>query len=130
MVLSAGTSFQPVSQARVASLAALELGVSPEDTLLLESGLNTEMEASAFVRSFGLEQLLLVTSAMHMPRAMLLFEFYGAKPIAAPTAFLTKADYGSHWVNYLPASGNIERLNRVWHEYLGVLWFKLKGLFR
>ncbi len=71
----------------------------------------------------------LVTSAMHMPRAKALFEKQGLHPIAAPAYYATvKGRSYPFWQHCLPNIGNLVRFHAVWHEYLGQLWGKMRGV--
>src|SRR5690606_28241642 len=60
-----------ISQAEASALVALDLGVPPSDTIWLPEAHNTKAEAKAYLERMGAEQtLILVTDAIHMPRAM------------------------------------------------------------
>jgi uncharacterized SAM-binding protein YcdF (DUF218 family) len=63
----------------------------PEDALWLESrSLNTSenaVEAHNFLTPKGIQRIILVTSAAHMPRAVGLFEEQGFEVIPAPTDY-------------------------------------------
>ena len=73
------------------------------------------------------EPFYLVTSALHMPRAMKLFLKQGLNPLAAPS------DYPFYWESrnkfnqWAPHPYNLVIINTVWHEHLGRLWEKLRG---
>jgi uncharacterized SAM-binding protein YcdF (DUF218 family) len=64
----------------------------------------------------------LVTSAFHMPRAIASFRARGINVIAWPT------DYSSAG-GWLPpdAAGNLNRLDWATHEWLGLLYYRLRG---
>jgi len=52
---------------------------------------NTQQEAEQYKLLFGdSAQLILVTSALHMPRTMFLFQKEGLYPVATPTNHLIK----------------------------------------
>lgn len=66
---------------------AYMLGVSPDD-MVLESQSKDTGEQSQFVKGIiENDRCILMTSAIHMSRAMLVFEQKGLKPTAAPTDF-------------------------------------------
>lgn len=126
LVLSAGKRNQPKTQAEVTGAAAVSLGVTPADTLLLNTPMTTQQEAEAFVHRFREgTSLILVTSARHLPRAMYLFREVGLHPIAAPTDFKIGKDYGRPWTSYLPGSGSLKKSELVIHEYVGMLWARM-----
>ena len=89
---------------------------------------NTRKEAETYVKNFGTKnRLILVTSAIHMPRAVMNFQKAGVNPIAAPADFIIK--YGSHknpW-RWLPYSENIGMMEAAIHENTGILWIKVGG---
>ena len=123
IVTSAGKVSQPRSQAEVVADAALELGVSPLDTLILAKALNTKQEANDFAERFRRVdyKLILVTDATHMPRAMFHFQNQGIQPIAAPTNHQIKKSYSFNYISFLPSSNSIRKMEKAIHEYVG-LW--------
>lgn len=105
-----------------AKLAAA-LGVEEKNMILNQNSKDTKEEA-LFLRSIlGGETFVLVTSATHMPRAIMLFESLGLNPVAAPTDFHKKEHNG-----YLkaPDIDALEDSKMAIHEYLGILWSFLK----
>lgn len=115
----------------------MELGV-PRDAIRVEGkARNTEQNAK-FIRQLLNEQvnakgqghkprILLVTSAWHMKRSMLMFEKYapGLEVIAAPTDH--ECLYGDgrlHWGYLIPEAGYIEPNIRYLHEWAGYWWYK------
>ncbi len=78
----------------------------------------------AMLRAFGLHdpKILLVTSAFHMPRAMLLFTKAGLHALPAPTDY--KASSLRHlW--YLPSVTGLRLSYFALHEYAGYLRYAL-----
>jgi uncharacterized SAM-binding protein YcdF (DUF218 family) len=81
-------------------------------------------------------EVILVTSAMHMPRAKALFEKQGIAVIAAPTDYtITQQNWDSVFhpslgegvINLLPNSGALGLTTNVLKEYLGMLIYSLRG---
>ena len=81
-------------------------------------------------------EVILVTSAMHMPRAKALFENQGISVIAAPTDYtVTQQNWdsvfhptlGEGLINLLPNSGALGLTTNVLKEYLGMLIYSLRG---
>jgi len=128
LVLSAGTVHQPFTQADIAARAALALGVSAEDTLQLNTALNTAQEAASYKARFGLgmHPLILVSNASHLPRAMYLFAEQGVNAIPAPTNHKIRKSYGFNLLSYFPSTGSISMTEKAWHEYLGLWYAKLR----
>ena len=99
----------------------------PRDRLVLETqSLNTAGQAKAIKAWVGNEPFYLVTSAIHMPRAMALCQAQGLHPVAAPTDF-TLYWQDERWMKfYLPNPHNMVYLSIALHELMGMGWGKLK----
>ena len=100
---------------------ATALGVATKDMIVNGKPVDTKEEALFTKSILGSKPFVLVTSATHMPRAMMLFHSLGMHPIAAPTNY-----YKSEFRGYLqvpkPVYFYISSL--AIHEYLGILWSK------
>jgi uncharacterized SAM-binding protein YcdF (DUF218 family) len=59
-------------------------------------------EAAALLRSAGVERVLLVTSAFHMPRARRAFEQARLQVVAAPTGYFGYAGGEFEWTHLVP----------------------------
>jgi len=113
----------PISNAEENARVAVALGVRPEDIVLFEKPRDTYEEAQALQKIAGSENVIIVTSAAHMPRAMMLFEKAGLDVTAAPTDFKVKKR--DDWLQ-LPGAEGLRRSEIAFHEYLGILWMKLR----
>lgn len=123
LVLSGAAFEEPLTQARVVEKTAIALGVNPKDILRLDYTLNTHIEALEYSRLTGNRgNIILVTDAAHMPRAMKLFRRTGADPIPAPTNHFIKHSLTNHELDWLPSSANIAKMEYAIHEYAGLLW--------
>lgn len=128
LLLSGYDGGSGLSQALVLYRTALILGVDSSSMSLQTLPSNTRMEAEEFIKNFGTNNvLILVTSANHMPRSMLLFRKYGADPIAAPSDFLIKYGSRKRSLNWIPHSANIRMMEVATHEYIGILWAFIGG---
>lgn len=79
------------SQAEVVKRAAIELGVPPQSCEILSSPSNTAEEVAAFAATFGTNKnVIVVSDAMHLPRAVMLYKKLGINAIPAPTFFQIK----------------------------------------
>lgn len=102
---------------------AFALGIKEENILINGLPKDTREEAIYTKSIVGDAPFLLVTSATHMPRSMMLFKSLGLNPIAAPTNF-----YKTNEEDYFKF--NLESLQRsqiAMHEYLGIIWAKIRG---
>lgn len=114
-------SFNKRSHANVMFDAAVELGVNSDVIIKFPLAKDTIEEAQYMQWEVTDAPFRLVTSASHMPRAMAIFEDAGLNVTAAPTDF---AQRETHWW-YFDAQSLLSS-QRAIHEYLGLLWFKLK----
>ncbi len=105
---------------------AISLGVNEEDIILYLGTKDTEEEARAGKKLLGDKPFILVTSAFHMARAMNFFQHEGLKPIPAPTNHLSSTKYLDY--TYFFSSDALEKSRIVFHEVLGLIWQKIKGI--
>lgn len=116
-----------VTNAVMNSRLALTLGVNSENMIINGMPVDTRAEAIFTQAIVGQEPFALVTSATHMPRAMTLFKSYGMNPIAAPTNFRkTTIDTFFHE----PRAEVLQTCKIAIHEYIGILYTKLKNILR
>lgn len=104
---------------------ALALGIPSSDIITMVEPKDTYDEAVEFKKIIGNKSFVLVTSASHMTRAMLIFKDKNLNPIAAPTNYNYEND-GS-WSNILNAD-ELWKTQIAMHEYIGFLWQKLKTI--
>lgn len=95
----------------------------PKQNIVLElTSINTADQARELVAIVHKQPFYLVTSAIHMPRAMALCRAQGLNPIAAPTDFTFYWTTGS-WVKLMvPNAYNLSYFSIALHEVLGRLW--------
>jgi len=112
----------PLSQAEVVQNAALVLGIPVQRTLLLTTPTTTFEEAHALAEVIDKQsQVVIVTDALHMPRAMHFFKENGfTNLIAAPARYKTYTDHADE-IRWWPSFDNISLMDEVLHEYLGNL---------
>ena len=105
---------------------AISLGVNKEDIILHLGTRDTQEEAEAGKKLLGEDAFILVTSASHMSRALNFFTNEGLNPIPAPTNHLASTEH----LNYTDffSSQALMKSRIVFHEVLGLLWQKLKGI--
>ncbi|MGG6267413.1 YdcF family protein [Leptolyngbya sp. AN03gr2] len=140
LILSGGrVDWRPSSTSEAEDMAILleTMGV-PRSAMLLESrSLNTRENAvytQEIMQTQKIQKILLVTSAMHMPRSMLIFKKLGIDAIPAPTDYMTSfADRGARSsleatiLDTLPDADQIRRTTRALKEYIGILIYRLRG---
>lgn len=125
LLLSGGKLYDPVSNAQVMAEAATSLGVDPKNMVLEANSRDTQDQAVEIKRLVGDEPLVLVTSAVHMPRAMELFHARGMRPIAAPTGHTVRNRQEQSPTRHYPSAENLRKTRRAMHEYLGLAWIRV-----
>ena len=110
----------------------IELGVQPSDVVVEEKS-STTWENASFSKDLlghtNNERVFLVTDATHMPRAQYCFQSYGVTVIPAPCSFRTRRLVWSS-KTLLPSTGGMEGVNYAAHEWLGLVWYRLRSLGR
>ncbi len=112
----------------------------PHSALLLEDKSQNTHEDAAFsaqmLKEKGIHRILLVTSAIHMPRAMAVFQKQGLDVIPAPTDFkvtqavwdgLLHASPESYIINLLPDASDLGSITNALKEYIGLFVYQLMG---
>lgn len=115
------------------------LGV-PEQAIWLEPNSRNTYENALYsaqlLRQKGIERILLVTSASHMPRAVRLFEAQGLQVVPAPTDFTVTAlggdeetygDWRSLVLGIFPTVDNLSLTTRILKEYFGIFVYQVRG---
>jgi len=122
LVLSGGVPPGPgrTPSAHGYAVFAREMGIDPASIVVVDKPATTSEEARALTQLFGQSPFVLVTSASHMKRAMMLFEGQGAHPIPAPTGQRSGPIPGFPY-NALPKGANLRNTELALHEYLGIL---------
>lgn len=119
---------EETTSAEVMAKTSILLGVDSARLFIQEKPTKTLEEAMEYQRLFADTcQLIVVTSAIHMPRSMYLFQKAGLNPIAAPTNHLVKKSEQPNPYYGMPSSDNIKKMEAAIHEYVGLLWYKLGG---
>ncbi len=126
LLSGAGYPHEP-SLAEVMAHVAVDLGVKRSDIVLDEQARDTEEEARVIHSLVKSDPFILITSAFHMPRSMDLFRHYGMNPVADPTDFLVKENRVPNILSYFPGPESLTNAAIASHEYLGMLWSRIRG---
>jgi len=118
--------FDPTPGAIMQERLALALGVKKVNLHVEATPRDTQEEAIAAKKYIGDAPFILVTSASHMKRALKFFKNEGLNPIPAPTNHLANIKY-PNYTDFFSANA-VKKSHIVWHEYLGLLWQKIKGI--
>jgi uncharacterized SAM-binding protein YcdF (DUF218 family) len=115
------------SNAEKVKQALVLLGVPDQKIITENFPKDTEEEAELISPRVQGTEVVLVTNADHMQRAMRYFKTQGVYPTAAPTGYWVKDLNGQKkWAYYLPSGRKLEQTTTAWYETLGKLvqWFK------
>jgi len=112
----------------------------PKEAIWLESTSRNTYENAVnsfkFLNEKGINRIILVTSALHMPRSVDLFKHQGFDVIPAPTDYsvtqaawqrLTDPNLATQLLNLMPNIDNLSSVTRALKEYLGMLVYRLRG---
>ena len=124
LIFTGFTGGSDISTAEMNTNFALALGVPKENIIFSNQPKDTHEEAIFTKSVVGEEAFILVTSASHMPRSMMLFQSLGLNPIAVPTNF-----YKEEFQGYMrvPSIRAFYISQIAMHEYIGILWAKMKA---
>ncbi len=106
-----------------------DLGVAPGDILREEASrttLENALKVAPILRSRGLRRPLLVTSALHMPRAVMAFRRAGVEALPAPAGYVSAGGPYGLW-DFLPDAASFAQTGACLWEYLGMLWYGLRA---
>jgi uncharacterized SAM-binding protein YcdF (DUF218 family) len=128
----------PVPESEDMAIVLKSIGI-PEAALIQESTSRNTRENAVNVKQIldaqNIRQVLLVTSALHMPRSLRIFQKLQINAIPAPTDFLVSernADelYDSAQaitLSLLPDADRLRNFTRALREYLGIAVYWLRG---
>lgn len=85
---------------------------------------NARLSAAELLRA-GVEHVLLVTDAWHMPRAQPVFERHGLKVTPAPTGYLGQAAFRP--LHLVPNAASLRIAHIALREWLAIAWYRLRG---
>ena len=115
---------QAFSEARAMAVFLQDLGVPAQAIMLEKASRNTRQNAvfsAALLKARGIQHILLVTSALHMPRALALFTAQGLQVTPAPTDFEAGHESLSGLLTWLPDASALVGSALAMKELVG-LW--------
>jgi len=123
LIVSGYGGYDENTHASMQEKLAISLGVKKEDIIRLDTPKDTKEEAIEVKKIVKNEQIILVTSASHMKRSILLFQKEGLNVIASPTNHMA---YGADSLSSYFAARNIKNCEIAIHEYLGLIYSSLR----
>lgn len=129
ILLSGGNPAQ-AERSEAEAMAELLRNLAIEPDWVESNSLNTwenAMFSAEYLKRDGVDKVLLVTSAWHLPRAVYCFRQAGIEVIPAPTGF--EGDFDNEPGDWVPSSYSLYLSSRALREYLGMLAYRV-GLAR
>jgi uncharacterized SAM-binding protein YcdF (DUF218 family) len=112
----------------------------PDSAMVLQTKSQNTHEDAVYsvqlLKEKGISKIILVTSAMHMPRSVALFKKQGIEVIPSPTDFTITDDGWNRMfspnletllTNLLPNSSAVGLTTSVLKEYIGMLTYRVQG---
>ncbi|WP_286261781.1 ElyC/SanA/YdcF family protein [Thalassotalea atypica] len=123
-IITSGHSIKdPVSNAEKVKQAAIALGIDGRKIITENYPKDTQEEAELIGPRVKGKNVVLVTDAYHLPRAIKYFELQGVNAIPAPAGYFVKNPNADiHWLSYFPSSHNLYKASIAWYEAMGRAW--------
>jgi uncharacterized SAM-binding protein YcdF (DUF218 family) len=129
LVSVAGPTVTQEEKERVLGELLLVFGLQTNAVQVCAGAWDTEDEVRWCKTVVGTNRVIIVSSASHLPRAMLLARKHGLNPVAAPSGFLVDTVTQSPFTpdRLFPGSVNLYLSERAMYEYLGLVWEWVRG---
>jgi uncharacterized SAM-binding protein YcdF (DUF218 family) len=91
------------------------------------NAINTNQNAilsAQLLRQENIQQIHLVTDAIHMPRARWAFEHAGLRVAPVPSHFVASSDF--HLASFIPNAQSLKNSHYAIHEWLSLLVYRLR----
>ncbi len=126
LILSGGASIGTIPEAKVMRDLLLEFGVNEQDIyadLRSRDTRENALQVKRICEKVGCNRPILVTSAFHMPRAVMVFEKAGLSVIPYPTDFKFEGRYNLY--SLFPKYSVFYDSSIAIREYVGLLFYRL-----
>jgi uncharacterized SAM-binding protein YcdF (DUF218 family) len=115
-----------ISEAAAYQNALIAIGINKADIILEPKSMNTYKNAeftSTILKNNHFDNIYLITSGLHIKRALLFFSHFGIFPTFVPS------DYIKPVISIFPNSYNFVFTDLALHEWMGILEFYLYNYF-
>ena len=132
IIASGGNAFPQgdlLSEADYISEILIEWGIPKESIVVEGDSRNTRenaQETAEILRELDIKNVLLITSALHMPRALLTFRSAGVDAIPSASSIGSRSAHPAI-LDWLPSVSELGKIEAVLHESLGILVYRLRG---
>ncbi len=132
LIAFSGDQNESAEMAEVMEMMGVPRESMLEEDTHLQNTFGAALDMKQALLSHNVHTILLVTSAIRMPRAMAVFGRLGFHPIPAPTDFITRTSSGSSDMvelagEVLPNMGSLGVSTAALHELWGLLGYRLAG---
>tara|TARA_Y100000588_G_scaffold19839_1_gene20231 strand:+ start:4064 stop:4585 length:522 start_codon:yes stop_codon:yes gene_type:complete len=133
IIISGGNKFPQAGVESESHYTAeiLESWGVPGNAIILETNSrNTHQNAVQVKRMLearGIDRILLVTSAFHMPRALRTFHHIGLEAEPSPSGYSVAAYSRPVFLDWWPTLGNLGKAQSLVKENLGILVYRFRG---
>jgi uncharacterized SAM-binding protein YcdF (DUF218 family) len=131
LVTFSGNRSESAEMAGVMEIMGVPRTAMLEENVRLTSTYGGARELRLALVSHNVHRVLLVTSAVRMPRALAVFRHLGIDAIPAPTDFMTRTGPPRQPLNIvgsvLPNIGDVRDFTTVMHEFFGLVGYRLAG---
>lgn len=126
LIFSGSASDQLPNSIDAVTLQQLAHLLFPNREILAETRSQRTVDHPANVGALvGHDPFVLVTSAVHMPRALRAFRRAGLSPIPHAVEFQVHGNY--QWDDWMPSGGNLETVDTALKEYLAGALYAARG---
>lgn len=115
--------------ARAMAAFLAEHGVAKDDLVVEEQSRSTHenaVESARLLHQRGITKVMLITDATHLWRAERSFQAQGIEVVPCGSYYRANTFDGSLW-SFLPNVGAARDTKLVLHEWLGMIWYRLRG---
>ncbi|HEY9281412.1 MAG TPA: YdcF family protein [Eoetvoesiella sp.] len=131
LIIVSGAAYEgKTSEAQVMARMLRQDGI-PDSALILENKSANTYEngiyTTAILKRLNINRILVVTSALHMPRAIAVFKKLGITPIAAPVPPQIVVPNDPEFSFWLPNMRTFGASRSIIKEYVGLLVYWVRG---
>ncbi len=127
LVLSGGQFYNQPALAVLMKAAVEEMGFDSNRIITEDEAMDTEQQAALIRNIVKDEGMILVTSANHMRRSLGLFNYQNIDAIPGPCDFKGTRVQRGLLHSIIPKSSELVIWRSVVHEYVGILWSRIRG---
>lgn len=107
----------------------VQLGVSATDVIVEDRSRTTwenAVETRKLLEPRGIDKVILVTDAIHLPRSIRCFRKQGIEVTPCGCRYRATS-FKASLSDFLPSPGAASGMLEVWHEWLGLAWYWMHG---